>query len=72
MTTPDLHHPEFVLGGRIGWWDPRQRRLEISGNICWVAPEVPVWGVQAGIWATAIGYRDDRTDRWIVTVLTLG
>jgi hypothetical protein len=66
------NRPQFLLAGVIGSWDHRMRQLEIAGQICWVAPEVLVWGVRAGIWVTVAGYRDDRADRRIVTRLTFG
>jgi hypothetical protein len=64
--------PTFFLAGVIDRWDGLTRQLEIAGQACWVAPDVEVWDMQAGRWARAVGYRDDRTDRRIVTHLTLG
>jgi hypothetical protein len=63
---------DFFLAGVIDRWDRLTRRLEIAGQTCWVAPDVVVWDVQAGRWVRAVGYRDDRTDRRVVTDLMLG
>jgi hypothetical protein len=67
----DPDRPQFLITGKIDSWDPATRRLEIGQSLCWVAPEVPVSGVRAGVRVTAAGYRDDRDGRRIVTQLTL-
>ena len=49
----------FALDGVITTWEPLERRLQISGETCWVAPEVTVSGVAKGVRALAIGHRED-------------
>jgi hypothetical protein len=70
-TVADPNRPQFLITGKIDRWDPATRRLEIGQSPCWVAPEVRVWAVTAGVRASAVGYRDAGDNRRIVTQLTL-